>query len=213
LDYIDNSDERRQFEAVWKRVTERSNATISDYLNLVPLDNSQQGHPVPAGHSPPADQLMPAANPPAEKYNSLYENPCPPTPIEEDCQLLSRLISEECFIICLYRLLFQRLKGGNCAGTLYRLYREGSESLKRLKAAYFLQTGQVFRAATCKPDGGSLAKVLHNLYWQEANTAEDFYNASSSVRSDKLSALLIKISAAKKSRANELEALIGALIS
>lgn len=205
MDYIDNSEERQQFEAVWKRVTERSNATISDYLNMG-RDNIQQEYPTPEERITPANHIAAADNTPAE--NSFSQSP-----VEEDAELLSRLISEECVIICLYSRLFQRLKGGICAGTLYRLYREGSESLKKLKAAYFLLTGEAFKAAPYKPDNGTLAKVLHSLYWQEANTGENFYSSSKAVRSNKLSALLIKISAAKKGRADELEALIGALIS
>lgn len=209
MDYMDNSEERRKFEAVWKRVTERSNATISDYLNTGSDGIAQQGLPVPAELNFPAD---PSGNTPDLSFVSPGQKLQMPSPEADDARLLPGLIAEESGIICLYRRLVQRLKGGNCAGTLYRLYRECCENLRKLKAAYFLLTGETFKAAPSRTDGASLANALRSLYWLEANSAEDFYNASKTVRSDKLSSLLMKMSAAKKGRADELEALIGALL-
>lgn len=207
MDNIDSSEEKRQFEAVWKRVTERSNATIYDYM--------KKG-PAAAEHNTiPDNGIKFDPNTIAENSSDINLSqsgrPSPTDRDGSDAGLLKELIDGETGIICGYRVLIR----GIYAKKICSLYVRSKDDLKKLKTAYYILSGDASAsdAQPRIPEKETLLKSLRSLYWLETGSAEAFYNTSKEVSSDKLSVLLVKISAEKKIRADELESLIGNILS
>ena len=203
----------RQYDRVWRRVSPE----LDPYPEIrAEADRTPQT--VPANQTTQATTPAPAAGAPAGGLESLPGadgNPCcMGTQARVSLEVLAGFIEEESADRRHYLTLARRVRSQQAAALLRSFAGEKQESVQKLRASYFLITGERYVPAVmveqfhCQP----LADALREVYHQEACGGYNYERSAEETMDQCLTKLFEEQSRASFRRAEQVLELLGKLI-
>lgn len=206
----------RQYDRIWRRVSPE----LDPYPEIrAEADRTHQA--VPANQTAQATQATtpaPAAGAPAGGLESLPGadgNPCcMGTQARVSLEVLEGFIEEESADRRHYLTLARRVRSQQAAALLRTFAEEKREAVQKLRASYFLITGERYVPAVmveqlrCQP----LADALREVYHQEACGGYNYERSAEETMDQCLTKLFEELSKASFRRAEQVLELLGKLI-
>ena len=203
----------RQYDRIWRRVSPE----LDPYPEIrAEADRTPQT--VPAHQTTQATTPAPAAGAPAGGLESLPGadgNPCcMGTQARVSLEVLAGFIEEESADRRHYLTLARRVRSQQAAALLRSFAGEKQEAVQKLRASYFLITGERYVPAVmveqlrCQP----LADALREVYHQEACGGYNYERSAEETMDQCLTKLFEEQSRASFRRAEQVLELLGKLI-
>ncbi len=174
--------------------------------------------PYPAPQDPPGAALQPAASADGRGLDSLpgaETDPCCMGSLAQPSTgVLAGCIDEELSVRRSYLLLNRQAQPENVRQLLRRMIQERSAAVRQLKAAYYLITGSCHSPVITmeQPRWRCLPEALRACYHQEACSGFNYQRASDEAEDLCLQKLFAQLSRQAYRRADDVLALLGAVI-
>ncbi len=209
MDNTSSSAERAQFEAVWKRVTER---TIDPYALPADILSRTSAQPSHNETESPQSAPVPGYADPGGTGPELKKDSSGESGLYNDSLLLKRFITDENHIACRYQALAGRCSGRDKAALFSRLCSESRSFMRKLQANLFILTGELMKLQPIKPPNCSPLQILYDLYRTQSETVKALEDASNHAEQKKVSMLFMSIAAYKRRHVSDLESMIERMI-